>query len=136
MTDRVTNYLVPEDSNENLSMPNIEKEVADEIERLTLEVINEVKEFFNVGIDFSTIEYIEDELKERVTVDYNLNNLIDSLVSSIKKSLNLGELDYRNLFEITGYNNSGKANVKIIIPLPDSFNDIRINVTSIKKRWN
>lgn len=136
MADRKTNYLVPQDSNDQLSMPNIEQAISNEIDRLTLEVIDEVTEFFNVGITFNTIEYIENELKPEFSLDYYVNNLRDSLYNSITNALNFNgnEYEYFKLFKVIDYNNNtGKANVQIEIPL-NNIDIQNIKINNIKKK--
>ena len=118
---RKTDYLLPEDSDEILSMPNIEKEVAKEIDRLTLELINEIKEVFNVGISYNSIEFIEDELKPVIPIKNYLTDRARTARKSIQTAINNeNKLSFFNLFTVTGYDKvTGKAIVEINIPVED-----------------
>lgn len=118
---RKTDYLLPEDSDEILSMPNIEKEVAKEIDRLTLELINEIKEVFNVGISYNSIEFIEDELKPVIPIKNYLTDRARTARKSIQTAIsNENKLNFFNLFTVTGYDRvTGKAIVEINIPVED-----------------
>lgn len=133
---RKTDYLIPEDSDEILSMPNIEKEVAKEVDRLTLELINEIKEVFNVGISYNSIEFIEDELKPVIPIKNYLSNLariarskINIAINPVNPSKNSDDkLKYFNLFKVVDYDDkTGKAKIEMNIKVEDIGFPLRID---------
>lgn len=134
---RQTNYLLPEDSDEVLSMPDIEKEIAKEIASLTLSIIEDVKEVINVGINYDTIEYIEDEIEIQVPINYDLGLKRDALFKAIKASIkNKNDYEFFLLFKVVGYDDiTGKAQVEFNLPFEITFTFARnILVKNIIKR--
>jgi len=132
---RETDYLLPEESNEILSMPNIETEIKNEIDRLTLSLIEEVKEVFNVGISYNSIEYVEDELTPEIPLSVYINEIGNEISRAIKAAISKEGLDYFNLFKIDGYDDTtGKAKVSIEIALPNTVNYAAIGFVNLKKK--
>ncbi len=121
---RQTNYLLPEDSDEVLSMPDIQKEIAKEIASLSLSIIEDVKEVINVGINYDTIEYIEDEIEIQVPINYELGLKRDELFKAINASIkNKNDYEFFLLFTVIGYDSTtGKAQVKFNLPVETTFN--------------
>lgn len=121
---RQTNYLLPEDSDEVLSMPDIQKEIAKEIASLSLSIIEDVKEVINVGINYDTIEYIEDEIEIQVPINYELELRRDELFKAINASIkNKNYYEFFLLFTVIGYDSTtGKAQVEFNLPVETTFN--------------
>lgn len=52
------NYTIPEKSDDRIQMPNLNKKITEEINRVTLRLIKTTKEFIESGQTFSGIDYI------------------------------------------------------------------------------
>jgi hypothetical protein len=55
--DSRANYTVPLDSTEAIDMPDLNKEIKEEIDKLTSELVNITKEFIEGGINFQSIDF-------------------------------------------------------------------------------
>ena len=123
------NYEFPGDG-QRISMPNIDRKITKEIERVTLRLIKTTKEFIEGGVDFSGIDYIaeneilgEDGRPYYPLPDYNspgesdaglaedrgeeIKQLIDAVLSQGDKTNELyNYLEYIDLFELR-YNGVG-----------------------------
>jgi hypothetical protein len=119
-----TNYVVPKESNDELSMPNIDKIVDKEVKRLTKELIDDTKELINMGTSYETIEFIE-EVDEYKQFNNFMEEQLGSLKITIQSILNKGYssrqeydyISYLDLFSVV-YNN-GVANLTLSIDIPD-----------------
>jgi len=101
----VTTIFIPEDA-DPISMPNVDKKIEKEVERLTLNLTSFTKEFIEGGIDFSSIDFVplqeifdENDIlyfigkDPNVPDDYNANILgIRELLMEILKLIEI-ELD-------------------------------------------
>lgn len=136
---RETNYLIPEESNDILSMPDLEKEISAEIARITLSLINDIKEVFNVGLNYDSIEYIEDELKEVQTIDYILGQKIQELQNAINIALDkkrTNYLEYFNYFKVRYDKTTGKRTITLNLPIKTTMNfsdKIQVFENSLRK---
>lgn len=131
---------------ERLDMPNLDKKITREIEKLTLQITNIAKEFIEGGIDFYGIDYIaeseiigEDGRPYYPLPDYNappesdsglaeeradtVKALIDELLSKgDKSSPNYNYLEFLDLFELR-YNGSGTPFFRFSIELTGDLID-------------
>ena len=131
---------------ERLGMPNLDKKITREIERLNLQIINIAKEFIEGGIDFYGIDYIaeneiigEDGRPYYPLPDYNappesesglaeeraetVKALIDELISKgDKSSPNYNYAEFLDLFELR-YNGSGTPFFRFSIELTGDLID-------------
>ena len=131
---------------ERLGMPNLDKKITREIDRLTLQITNIAKEFIEGGIDFYGIDYIaeneiigEDGRPYYPLPDYNappesdsglaeeraetVSTLIDELLSKGDKgSPNYNYLEFLDLFELR-YNGSGTPFFRFSIELTGDLID-------------
>lgn len=139
------NYNLPKDA-ERLGMPNIDRKIKAEVEKLTLEIINITKEFIEGGVDYSGIDYVaqneiigEDGQPYYPLPDYNapaesesglaeeraqvIKELIDELLSKGEKnSSNYNYADYLDLFELR-YNGAGEPFFRFSIELTGDIID-------------
>jgi hypothetical protein len=131
---------------EHLGMPNLDKKITREVEKLNLQIINFAKEFIEGGIDFYGIDYIaeneiigEDGRPYYPLPDYNappesesglaeeraetIKTLIDELISKgDKSSTNYNYLEFLDLFELR-YNGSGTPFFRFSIELTGDLVD-------------
>jgi len=131
---------------EHLGMPNLDKKITREVEKLHLQIINFAKEFIEGGIDFYGIDYIaeneiigEDGRPYYPLPDYNappesesglaeeraetVKTLIDELISKgDKSSPNYNYLEFLDLFELR-YNGSGTPFFRFSIELTGDLVD-------------
>lgn len=136
------NYSVP-DRAERLDMPNIDRKIKREIERVTLQLMSITKEFIEGGMDFYGIDFVaeneilgSDGAPYYQLPDYNspgeptaglaeeraelIKTLIDELLSKgDKDSPNYNYLEYLDLFELR-YNGSGNPVFRFSIELTGS----------------
>jgi hypothetical protein len=142
-------YSIPKNSDEPIYMPNLNKKITKEIQRITKQLINSTKEFIEGGINYDGIDSIPDD--EILTedgqsffeiIDYNSSGTVnsgmaDERMSEISKAiqdiLHTGNRNYPSkynysefidLFELR-YNNSGDAyytlNVELVGENTDDF---------------
>lgn len=133
-----TNYSIPADSEEQLSMPDITKLISKEVSRLTKELIDDTKELINVGVDYETISYVDDEDPEGIEIDF-LQIQLNNLKKEVQDKLDMGNeekeaynyLEYLNMFSVR-YNNKGEAEITLSIEIPN-FNLGNTEPTDLKR---
>lgn len=134
-----TNKAIPASSQEELSTPDITKLVSKEVLRLTKELIDDTKELINVGTDYETIEYVDDQDPMGIEIDF-LRIQLDNLKQEVQKKLDMGDksktdvfnyLEYLNMFSVR-YNNKGEAEITLSIELPN-FNLGNTEPTDLKR---
>jgi hypothetical protein len=54
------NYSIPKNSDERITMPNLDKKILREVQRLTKQLISSTKEFIEGGINYDGIDFIPD----------------------------------------------------------------------------
>jgi hypothetical protein len=137
------NYELDENA-QRLSMPNIDRKITREIERVTLRLINVTKEFIEGGMDFYGIDYVaENEILGQdgnpyyPLPDYNspgeensgfaeeraeeVKLLIEEILSKgDKDSQNYNYLEYLDLFELR-YNGVGDPVFRFSLELTGSL---------------
>jgi len=132
-----SNQNVPETSDEPLSMPNLTDRIIEEVERLTLEIINETKTLITSGVNYKSVNYIEEsDIENPKSVD-GIREIFNQMVQAIQDSLNLGNensenydyLEYLKLFNVR-YNN-GEPEITISLNLIE-FNKDDVEVVNVK----
>ncbi len=147
------NYTFPKDSDERIYMPNLDKKITKEIQRITKQLINSTKEFIEGGINYDGIDSIPDD--EILTedgqsffeiIDYNApgtvnSGMADERMSEISGAIqdildkgNRGRVskynyaEFIDLFELR-YNNSGDAYYTLNIELVgENTDDFKISI--------
>lgn len=136
------NYSIPKDSKERIDMPNIDKKIIKEVQRVTKQLISLTKEFIEGGINYDGIDFIPDNeiltengesafsfsdfnapgtvnsglADERMNdIEKAINNLLEpGLEKNSNKNNNYSE--YIDLFELR-YNNNGVPYYRFSIEL-------------------
>ena len=147
------NYTLPKDSDERIYMPNLDKKITKEIQRITKQLINSTKEFIEGGINYDGIDSIPDD--EILTedgqsffeiIDYNAPGTVNSgmadermseISGAIQDILYKGSRDrvskynyaeFIDLFELR-YNNSGEAYYRFNVELVgENVDDFKISL--------
>lgn len=146
---------VPEDDDTRFSMPNIERKISREIERVTLDLVESTREFIEAGIDFQSIEYIpqrevftEDELlyyefpdpNTPPSSDNDIANLrMNALTEALQELIDKGDkssprynyAEYIDIFEYLPQKNIYKFSVEITGAI---IEDLIVKVTKVKSR--
>lgn len=125
------NYSIPKKSDERITMPNIDKKILKEVQRITKQLITSTKEFIEGGINYDGIDFIPDDeiyTEDGQSIfnftDYNAPGTVNSgmadermndIEKAIRDLLNQGDknipksynyAEYIDLFELR-YNNNG-----------------------------
>lgn len=125
------NYSTPKKSDERITMPNIDKKILKEVQRITKQLITSTKEFIEGGINYDGIDFIPDDeiyTEDGQSIfnftDYNAPGTVNSgmadermndIEKAIRDLLNQGDktipktynyAEYIDLFELR-YNNNG-----------------------------
>lgn len=146
---------VPEDDDTRFSMPNIERKISKEIERITLDLVESTREFIEAGIDFQSIEYIpqrevftEDELlyyefpdsNTPPSSDNDIANLrMNALTEALQELIDKGDkssprynyAEYIDIFEYLPQKNIYRFSVEITGAI---IEDLTVKVTKVKSR--
>lgn len=139
-----TNNKVSDQSQDMLSMPDLDKEISDEIDRLTLDLTNDMKEFsISKTVDYESIDFFpgaEVQIVRPVKIKYfreTFNDICQSVRDLIAKSIYASEkynyAEYINLFEVQYNNNDGTPTVSFKVQLPD-YNMDGLEVAFLKRR--
>lgn len=139
-------YSVPKDSNERLSMPNINKKITKEIQRITQSLVSVTREFIEGGINFSGIDYVpQDEIYTEDgesffdMTDYNTpgslnNDIANERLAEISEAIQLvldkgnrasrhyNYAEFIDLFELR-YNGSGEPYYRFSLELTGAVID-------------
>lgn len=136
------NYSMPKNSDERITMPNIDKKIIKEIQRITKQLISSTKEFIEGGINYDGIDFIPDneivgengqsifnftDFNSPGTVNSGLaNERMDDIQKAILNLLAPGDSsnnsknnnysEYIDLFELR-YNNNGTPYYRFSIEL-------------------
>ena len=134
------NYQIPQGSDANrLAMPNVDKAIKKEIQKLTLRIVTIARDFVESGVDYVGIDYVPDV--EIIGEDGNpyfplpiyntpptestlAEERMEEIANIIQRLLNMGVrgtqefnyAEYLNLFELR-YNASGVPTYKFSIEL-------------------
>lgn len=144
------NYTIDEDSKEPILMPDIDKKVFKEVQRITKNLVNFAKEFIEGGINFDGIDNIaeneiftDDGESTFEFTDFNTPGTVNTGIASerlseitdvIQNELNSGKpsaasynyADFINLFELR-YNDDGSPYFKLNIELESQdIDDIQL----------
>jgi hypothetical protein len=150
--DNRANYSIPEKSKERITMPNLDKKITTEINRLTKQLINSTKEFIEGGINYDGIDFVPDneilteDGKEFFEIDdFNspgevnsgmANERLSDIIKAIQDVLDEGirgsgkynYADYLNLFELR-YNNDGTPYYKFSLEITgETLEDVIVTV--------
>jgi len=152
------NYTVPKNSDERIMMPDVDRKITKEIQRITKRLINVTREYIEGGINFSGIDYIpEDEIYTESGESYfelsdtntpgTLNNdlvneRLDQITEVINELLNKGRRghpgynykEFMDLFELR-YNESGTPVYRFSIELVGNDTE-DISITLIEEDNN
>jgi hypothetical protein len=134
-------------------MPNINRKVKVEIDRITMSLVKTAKEFLEAGIDFNAINYVPNNQTvdaENGLVYYDptelnapgnptssfASEIINGVVDELIKLLNYGDrannkfnyFEYLNLFDLT-YDNNGNPSYVLNVEIEDVIID---NLKAIK----
>lgn len=133
------------DDIERLGMPNIDQAIIEEVQRLTIELINDTKEVLNVGLDYNSIDFVPSEetfAKNSKTVSkiqFEFNGIADAL----QQKFNNGNLDnedadyikFLDLFSVRYNGDNGNAILTLNIEVPNyNLQEIAIHKASIIKK--
>ena len=146
------NYSINEKSKERITMPNLDKKIVREINRLTKQLINSTKEFIEGGINYDGIDFVpdneiltEDGQEFFEIVDFNSPGEVSSgmaeerlaeIIKAIQNVLDEGKRDsrlynyaeYLNLFELR-YNNNGTPHYRFSLEITgETLEDVIVTV--------
>lgn len=133
------------DDIERLGMPNIDQAIIDEIQRLTVELINDTKEVLNVGLDYNSIDFVPSEeafAKNSKTVS-KIQFEFNSVADALQQKFNDGYLDnedadyikFLDLFSVRYNGDNGNAILTLNIEVPNyNLQEIAIHKASIIKK--
>lgn len=140
------NYTVPKNSKDRISMPDIDKAIYKEIQKITKSLISSTKEFIEGGINYDGIDFIaeneiytEDGQSYFEFTDFNApgnlnsglaNERLKDIADAINEVLDQGRRDsekynyakFIDLFELR-YNDSGTPYYKFSVELVGEISD-------------
>jgi len=133
---------VPEKSDVPIGMPNINKVVQKELERLTKEVINDIKTIMLADVDYASIDYIpEDEIDIPRNTDYIRNQfnaiyqrLANNLESGNNQSTRFDYPKYLSMFNVRYNSTNGKPEITLVLDFDGAgADDLRIRRVAIDR---
>ena len=123
-----------------LSMPGLDEAISKEIERLTLELINDTKEVLNTGINYKSIDFLPSKEvyasrpKPVSTIKYEFTKMVTKFENTITNLKNNDYVNYLNLFSVV-YNDSGAAELTFNMEIPEYYSsEIELGQVKIVNR--
>lgn len=142
--DKTTKTKVPGESSDLLSMPDLDKLVVEEVQRLTLSIIKEGKNLLlSRTVDYKSINYFpEAEVQiipptkkinfKREKFNDIVNAVQEKILLSNKGSDSYNYIKYLNLFDVQ-YNDNGEPLIRFKLSL-NEFNMNDINIIDFRKK--
>jgi len=137
---------LPEKSAEvdRIGMPNVSKTVEREIERLTKELIKDMKSIILTDVDYGSIDFIpEREIELAVDIDFirdSFNNMIDLVKTKLApgtpgRPRTSEYIDYFNLFSVRYNTSNGEPEINLNLEFNGyGAEDLIINKISIQRK--
>jgi|LakMenEpi03Aug12_release.lakeMendotaPanAssembly.Ray.scaffolds.fasta_scaffold860153_2 hypothetical protein len=123
--DNTSNLSQPEESNDRIGMPNVDILVKEEIERLTKELIEDIRDIVLMDVSYDTIDFIpEEEIEIERPVDYSRDQF-NNIIQDVQASLLRGEaqstfydyVEYLKMFTVRYNSTNGRPEITLTVKL-------------------
>ena len=143
-TDTPSNFAVGVQSNDRINMPNIDRIVTEEVERLTREMIADIRDIsiYSTVINYQSIDYIP-ESDPDIPQDTNFivdefNSVIDQIQTALDRgnptSANYDFAKYLEMFQIRYNGVTGQPEITVVLEFSGlGFDDLDINQVLITR---
>lgn len=142
-TEAPSNFAIGVQTNDRVSMPNIDKVVEQEIERITKEVIRQIEDIvIGYNTNYTTINYIPEADQEILSsINFSVdqfNGVVDQIQTALNRGLATSEnydyAKYLEMFQVRYNSITGQPEITVILEFDGfGFEDLAISKVLITR---